>query len=177
MGLAKASGIALGLAVISQSVAAQGAYKWESNTHACIVEHSSFAPITNAGIGEWTNAPKSFFIKMNSCPEYAAKKGITLGDNPFSVAEDKMSAQLTANECPTSDYGKYFQVIELEGLGPRASYVTTVRTEGRTVMPLLAGGVVQLDTGGYVDYALLSELVAGGDAWFILRAHCTVLDK
>jgi hypothetical protein len=167
----------IALALFAPSLAdAAHAYDWMANQHACIVENSNYITVDGSTVGNWTNAPKTFFIKIQNCAEYAKAKGLPyvyseMGDPPLT------REQLNVNNCVETKNGQNLSLILVDGLMvgfPQPVWGFTLITFPQAS----AGGTMNFNDDGFVDFSTYGVLDDKDiNAWFTLRAHCTVLDK
>lgn len=167
----------IALALFSSSIVdAAHAYEWMDNQHACIVESANYMSVNGADRGNWSNAPKTFFIKIQNCVEYAKANGL-----PYVYTEvgpqSLTREQLNVNNCAEHKSGQYLSLIFIDGLMvdfPEPVWGFALATYPQSS----AGNTMNFNDDGFVDFSTYGAL---GDkdinAWFIFRAHCTVLDK
>ena len=150
------------------------AYQWMGTKHACFVEHSSYAAADGSGLGKWSNAPKTFFIKLQNCVEYAEDKGLPYAHTDTSKAGISLE-ELKINSCVTTKGGEVLSLILVEGL--RVGFPEPVDGFSLKIFPQAsAGGTMTFGDDGFVNFSQYGATADDEDAWFMLRAHCTSLD-
>ena len=153
--------LTLMLATVCGAAHAESAkHEWYGNQHACVVDTARSVTMTSDTYGIWGNAPKSFFLKLTECREYAREKGL-----PFEIsgtrseADDPLSwEKFTTLRCwveyqkPVGD--KY--VVETKGLPDFAEVDDWVNwpfiVSSSSNLNRLGHKLI-LQEDGYIDYA------------------------
>lgn len=167
----------IGLSLFSLSVMeAADAYEWMGNHHACVVENANYMSVDGADRGIWSNAPKTFFIKIQNCVEYARAKGLPyvyseMGDPPLTLE------QMKVNNCVQANNGQNLSLILIDGL--MVGFPDPVWGMALLMIPQASGGrTMSFNGDGFVDFSTYGGLdTKDTNAWFTLRGHCTVLEK
>ena len=151
------------------------AYEWHDNIHACVVENARYASVQGDAFGAWNNAPKSFFVKMKNCGDYAKDNGL-----PFKRLSSEDGGEITipklrVDACATTDFRMGDSVIEFDGLG--VTFLEPVARMALSMFPVANDtGTVRFQADGTVDMGQYGNLNDGsGPAWFMLHARCTVM--
>lgn len=158
------------------------AYEWQNQKHGCIVEHAHYLTTTTSKVGTWANSPKSFFVNVTGCQEYAEAKGVPLEQDvalklfPDSDAtyEEKRMVQRCAEE-GTAFVGLY-SVLELDGIP--FNYLFPISRGDLSGRPFSnTAGMMVINEDGFIDFSSYGQMSDGETAWFTLKARCTVLDR
>jgi hypothetical protein len=171
--------LALMLATICGAAHAESAkYEWYGNQHACIVETARSVTMTSDTYGIWGNAPKSFFLKLTECREYALEKGLPFESNGARIeAGDPLFwEKFTTRRCATKSEDGIHYVVETKGLPDFAEEGNFPFIESSSSNLNRLGHKLILQEDGYIDYAR-HEVTGKKDvhAWFILRANCSIV--
>ena len=163
----------VGVVVICSGAPKAFAYEWLNKHHACIVETSQFVRFGDERIGDWTNAPKSLFVDFRTCKDYAADN-----DLPYEMSDilrNKSYERAMINECVAASPDGRMNTVMIDDLSVGFPPFSSI------FFPLLpiasGGGTVKFQEDGYFDFVQHGELKDETDAWFMLRAHCTVLKR
>ena len=150
------------------------AYDWPDNHHACIVEHARYLVSGEDRYGPWDNAPKTFFVRIRNCVDYAKDKGV-----PFArldVSSPIFSIEsLRVDRCAETEFRAGDNVIEFDGLDMQ--FLDPVADIPLVSFPVANDtGTVKFRSEGQIDYGTYGALSDGETpAWFVLSARCTVL--
>jgi hypothetical protein len=173
--------LAMMLATICGAAHAESAkYEWYGNQHACIVETARSVTMTTDTYGTWGNAPKSFFLNLTECREYAREQGLPFENSGARIeADDPLFWQkATVVRCldETEDGALEKYVVRAKGLRDFAETETWPFIESWTSNLDRLGHKLILQEDGYIDYAR-HEVTGNKDvhAWFILRANCSIV--
>ena len=147
-------------------------YEWYGHQHACVVETARVVIIDDDRYTNWKNAPKSFFLNLQACKDYAKAMGVVYGAEPDS--EDP-TVFYPVRECWLWEQGHMFP-----------AYVATVKGMDFGVLPTVAksyepisneNSTMVLQDDGYIDHSELSVTDKAGKGWFLFRANCTQLPE
>jgi hypothetical protein len=177
--------LALMLATICGAAHAESAkYEWYGNQHACIVETARSVTMTTDTYGTWGNAPKSFFLNLTECREYAREQGlpfestgerIEAGDPLFWEKFTTLRCWVESETLDRQSVGDRY-VVETKGLRDFAEGDDWPFIESWTSNLDRLGHKLILQEDGYIDYARHEVTEKKDDhAWFILRANCSVV--
>ncbi|MCR9270096.1 MAG: hypothetical protein NXH72_08935 [Hyphomonadaceae bacterium] len=155
-------------------------YLWANKDHACIVESAKYTSADGTAHGNWSNAPKTFFVKFSSCADFAQSKGLE-PQLDAGISLEPVNGQWEVNRCAekASVNSQRYQVIEVENnvllgrLDPQDASWLSIR-------PLAtgAGDAISFSENGLVDVSKYARTGVSSDAnWFTLRARCTVLER
>lgn len=149
------------------------AYEWLTNQHACVVENANYTSADGERTGTWSNAPKSFFVQITKCRDYAKSVGL-----PFESGQipnvDNIYQVNTVNQCADWSGAIEFDVIEVKGLDVEfapvlGGFLTMLPAASET-------GTMKFNSDGYINYSEYGETESdSAGAWFMLRANCTIL--
>lgn len=160
-------------AVALASAAKANAYEWLNNQHACVVENANFMSANGVRSGAWGNAPKSFFVDVTECRNFALANGLPY-EVDFATDDSKNGQRHLVNLCVADVSGDY--IVELKGI---ESFFEPFHGEFFGRFPLsYAGMTVFFHDDGYMDFSNYGK----GDgehaiAWFMFRANCTALRR
>jgi len=168
------------LAGVSCIAAGQAsAYEWWDGHHACIVENATYVSADGSKHGPWLDAPKTFFLKFTTCTDFAKAKGLPYSDDEPIDWQGDREAQFRVRSCVRNGVPNS-SVVESEGIDFEF-YDSTLRYQFSSIsyLPLPGNdGTLILGKDGFVNYGSFGTLNSDrSEAWFTLRAHCTVLNK
>lgn len=174
--------VLIGIATATEA----NAYQWANNRHACIVERARYSKTTTDEQGKWGNAPKSFFVSISTCADFAKAKKVSwdLSGDVWGRDAD-LSDIVTVKAC--ADAGgtlsmDSMSVIQPEGLDFFChDFPPNTDLLWRPVGCWM--GVLKLGERGTIDFTKLGgltigdqmwDLADGDQAWLTLHARCVV---
>ena len=148
-------------------------YEWYGHQHACVVETARVVIMDNDQYANWRNAPKSFFLNLQECKDYAKDKGVEYGPEPTS---GDVTVYYPVRECWLWEQGHFYppyvatvKGMDFGALPTVAKSYAPISNENRTMV---------LQDDGYIDYSEQSATEAEEESgWFLLRANCTQLPE
>lgn len=152
------------LVLASVNSALSEEYPWRGSHHACIVENARYIQADGERTGLWDNAPKTFFMKIIRCSNYTESMGL----HPCE------KRNLRNPEAPENYDGITFDGLDTAFFDPEVWSLIV----GHPLMSR-GGDVIRLKSDeGVLDYSKFSNLdTSYAEAWFTLRARCTVLQR
>lgn len=177
--------VILAAALVAAPLANADDYVWANNDHACIVENANYMHADGSGSGKWSNAPRTFFIKMTNCADFTNREGLVPGVDPNGGGEYSLS-QARVNSCAEKAANatgsitiESYQVIEVDGF--ESGVFEPLWDLMITIFPLTTsiGEVFKYNRDGTLDIGTYSATDEDNSkpSWFTLRARCTVLRR